>query len=414
MEYMFRGAFFHFWRMFKMNRLTTLSIVFLAVLVASVQGFAENAVINLGPEEIVKADGNDIVVPGYSVPSFEDWNNDNLKDLIVGEGGGTTTGKVRVYLNVGTESNPIFINYFYAQAGGKDLTCTPQGCMGCFPRVVYWDQDERIDLLVGLSDGTAKIFLNITDNNAPAFDAGTSIQVGVDPASNLDVGSRATPILVHWNEDDDMLDLVAGALDGSIHIYYNCGCGGSVPPHFNLSPVDGLFAEDDGNNLRVPSDRSSPVFLDLDGDGKKDLLTGNTNGQILFYKNVTTDSIPAFSGYSFVQSNGVDIDLVGTPRSRPFVCNWNDPNDGYWDLLVGAGDGKVRLYRGIPKQGDLNGDGVIDGADFTILAMVLDQTVTPENYLADLNKDGVVDILDLIIFLDLWLGPYGGTDVEKT
>ena len=44
-------------------------------------------VINLGPEEILKAGGQEIVVPGYSVPSFEDWNNDGREDLIVGEGG---------------------------------------------------------------------------------------------------------------------------------------------------------------------------------------------------------------------------------------------------------------------------------------------------------------------------------------
>ncbi len=67
--------------------------------------------IDLGPEEIVDANGVDIIVPGYSVPSFEDWNNDLLKDLIVGEGS-PSVGKVRVYLNVGTEADPQFDSFF--------------------------------------------------------------------------------------------------------------------------------------------------------------------------------------------------------------------------------------------------------------------------------------------------------------
>lgn len=154
-----------------------------------VQAFGQDGVINLGPEEVLQADGNDITVLGYSVPSFEDWNNDGLRDLIVGEGGNNYPGKIRVYLNVGIESDPCFANYFYAQADGADLTCTPQGCQGCFPRVVNWDADDRKDLLVGLADGTVKVFLNVTDNNEPAFDAGTLVTVGSGAVSALDVGS---------------------------------------------------------------------------------------------------------------------------------------------------------------------------------------------------------------------------------
>ncbi len=79
--------------------------------------------LNLGPEERVQAGAGDIVVPGYSVPSFDDWNNDNLKDLIVGEGSGLEpNARVRVYLNIGTESDPQFADFFYAQSAGVDLS----------------------------------------------------------------------------------------------------------------------------------------------------------------------------------------------------------------------------------------------------------------------------------------------------
>ena len=369
-------------------------------------------VLNLGPEEIIQANGADIQVPGYSVPSFVDWNNDNLQDLVVGQGSGFGDAKVRVYLNVGTESAPAFADYFYAQSEGSDLTCPASGCMGCFPRVVYWDADMRKDLLVGQADGTVKIFLNNGTDSEPVFDAGQTIKAGLDD-ENLDVGSRATPTLIDW-DNDSKTDLVVGAFDGQIHIYLNCGCSGGIPPSFNFSSLSGNSVPEDGWDLVVPSNRSSPVILDLDGDGKKDLLTGNTEGQLLFYKNVGTDDKPGFSGYSLVESNGVAINLMGMPRSRPFVCYWTGdgnfgPIDNYPDVLIGSGDGKVRLYRGKSetktktKAGDLDGNDIIDLADLALLITSWPQTDCGLCDGADLTGDGNVDKDDVHRFIDIFL-----------
>jgi hypothetical protein len=391
-------------------------IAVLAVLLVSMPGVAADVVLNFGPEEIVQAGGQDIVVPGYSVPSFADWNNDLLQDLIVGEGGNGAAGKVRVYLNRGTEADPCFTDYFYVQSNGQDLTCTPAGCLGCFPRFVRWDADYYKDLLIGLGDGTVRIYLNIGDANEPTFDGGANVTVGEGDVFNLDVGNRATAVPVQW-DDDGLLDLVVGDADGYLHVYYNCGCGGGIPPHFYFSTSAGLLVQENGHDLLVPGLRASPVILDLDGDRKKDLLTGNTSGQILFYRNVGLDSLPTFAGYTLVQSAGQPIDLPGSLRSRPFLCHWTGegqfgPRDGYWDLLVGYGDGKIHLYRGIPRPGDFNGDGAIDAADFTLLAQAVDQPVPPEGSPADLNADGVVDVLDLRLFVDIWLAEYVPPDAE--
>lgn len=393
-----------------MNRSTSLCLVVLAGSIFSASVSAEEFALNFGPEEIIQADGNDIVVPGYSVPSLVDWNNDGLQDLVTGEGGAIGTvapAKVRVYLNRGTEAQPVFKDFFYVQAAGQDLTLTPEGCMGCFPRVVDWDEDGRQDLLVGVSDGTVRIYMNIADNNNPSFDAGKNLKVGPDAAIDLDVGKRPTPIVVDWN-NDGMLDIVSGAWDGYIHIFYNCGCGGSVPPRFTTTfTAVGLIVQESGRDLMVPGTRSSPVVMDFDGDGKKDLLTGSTDGTILLYRNLGTESLPIFSGYSLVRSNGQPIDLPSNQRSRPFVCHWTGAKDGYWDLLVGYGDGKVRLYRGIPKVGDFSGNGVMDADDFTILARALDKPIPASGAPTDLNNDGFVDILDLRLFADLWLTEHG-------
>ncbi|MBN2182919.1 MAG: VCBS repeat-containing protein [Sedimentisphaerales bacterium] len=293
----------------------------------------------LGKEEIVRAGDMDIIVPGYSVPSFVDWNNDGLKDLVIGEGGSFGDAKILVYLNIGTKSEPQFLEdlCFYAQSYNYDLTCAASGCLGCFPRVVYWDADECKDLLVGQSDGTVKIFKNKWTDSYPIFDDGTLLQVG---GSNIDVGSRATPSITDWNNDGKK-DLVVGAMDGRIHLFINEGT--DTEPVF----IKEIYAQENGSDLIVPGGRSSPEVRDLDGDGCKDILTGNTDGQILLYVNVGTDKAPEFSGYSFVESDGFVIDLEDSPRSRPFVCDWTA--DGYLDVLVGAGDGKVHLYQSVPE-----------------------------------------------------------------
>ena len=83
-------------------------------------------------------------MPGYSVPSFADWNDDHRKDLIVGEGGGGVPGKIRVYLNVGTEADPCFADYIYAQSNGKDLVFTPEGCLGCSPASLTGTRTSRM------------------------------------------------------------------------------------------------------------------------------------------------------------------------------------------------------------------------------------------------------------------------------
>jgi len=385
--------------------LTAFSAVFFMVGVSSL---ANGQSLNFAQEELVQADGIDIEVPGYSVPSFVDWNNDDLKDLVIGQGSGAfSPAKVRVYLNVGTESDPQFSDYFFAQSGNSDLTVPASGCLGCFPRIVDWNGDDRKDLLIGLANGTIKIFLNIDTNENPRFDAGSTLQVGILILQrDLDVGSRATPAFLDW-DNDGLKDLVVGALDGRIHIYQNCGCEHPVPA-FYYEPAEGSFVRENGSILIVPQLRSSPVVFDFDGDGSKDLLTGDTEGQILFYRNVGTDANPAFSGYSLVQSDGAAINLPDSPRSRPFVCYWTGdgifgPIDGYPDLLVGAGDGRVHLYRGIPRAGDMNVDGAIDFEDFALFATYWQQTECGQCGGADFTGDEAVDFNDLRELAANWL-----------
>jgi len=378
--------------------------IFLQVLLLNVS-LSQGELI-LGPEQLVQGDNVSIDVPGYSVPSFVDWNNDGKKDLIVGEGSGTDTPKVRVYLNVGTASAPQFSTYFYAQSNGSDLTVLGGGCLGLFPRVVYWDADSNKDLLIGLADGTVKIYLNTGNDTEPTFDAGQFLQVGAPGSkTNINVIARATPIAVDWNSDGKK-DLVVGDFIGQINVFVNEGT--DTEPDFLT--VKSLREGDD--DLIVPEGRSSPVVLDVDGDQKNDLLTGNTAGQLIFYSNTGTAALPMFSDHSFVEANGVPIDLPDSARSRPSACDWTD--DGLLDVLIGGSDGLVRLYQhafcGDDQHpypvADFDQNCIVNWSDFSIFAAHwLESPCPASDYCegTDLDYSGLVDWGDFAIFAGHWL-----------
>jgi hypothetical protein len=59
------------------------------------------------------------VAVGHATPYVVDWDGDGKKDLLVGQFG---DGKLRIYLNRGTDARPKFEGFTYLQAGGKDAS----------------------------------------------------------------------------------------------------------------------------------------------------------------------------------------------------------------------------------------------------------------------------------------------------
>ena len=56
---------------------------------------------------------------GHFVPCVADWNGDGKKDLIVGQ---LMSGKIRLYLNEGSDAAPKLGEVQFMQAGGKDIS----------------------------------------------------------------------------------------------------------------------------------------------------------------------------------------------------------------------------------------------------------------------------------------------------
>jgi len=99
-------------------------------------------------------------------------------------------------------------------------------------------------------------------------------------------------------------------------------------------------------DLTVAGGQSSPAVADFNGDRRLDLLVGNTDGQLYFYPNTDTLTAPAFERASQLTAGGIAIDLPDAASSRPFLGDYD--GDGISDVLLGAADGLVRLYRRLP------------------------------------------------------------------
>jgi hypothetical protein len=217
--------------------------------------------------------------------------------------------------------------------------------------VVDADNDGRKDLLVGEAEGAIRLYLNVNTDADPRFNGFVRLQVGPPGMKmDIDVGQRTTPDVVDWN-NDGRRDLVVGSKDGKIHLFINEGTDSAWDFHTEQ------FIQEDGIDIIIPTLRASPEIVDFDGDGMKDLITGNTEGRVLFYPNIGSDAAPVFSGYTAIEADGVPIDLAGAMRSRPFIGDWN--GDGVDDLLVGYGDGLIRLYRGTFELADASTPGAI-------------------------------------------------------
>ncbi|OAM90309.1 VCBS repeat-containing protein [Termitidicoccus mucosus] len=105
----------------------------------------------------------------------------------------------------------------------------------------------------------------------------------------------------------------------------------------------------------------APSVCDWDGDGVLDFLVGNSEGFVLFFKNIGTNAAPAFLPGERMRAAGRDIHLQagysgsvqGTPEARwgynsPTVFDWN--GDGLPDIIMGDITGNYTLYlnRGAP------------------------------------------------------------------
>ena len=265
---------------------------------------------------------NGVDAGSYSMPTFEDIDNDGDKDAFIG----ALDGTIYYYKNTGSAAAPVFTS---TTGVGNPFNGVDVGNYSA-PSFVDIDNDGDKDAFIGATTGQILYYKNTGTVSAPVFTATTGVS---NPFNGVDIGSYSTPSFVDIDNDGDK-DAFIGAIDGTIYYYKNTGS--AAAPVFTAT----TGASNPFNGVGIGS-YSNPSFVNIDGDGDMDAFIGALDGTMRYYKNTGTATVPVFTATTGASNpfNGVDIGSAAAPG---FV---NIDGDGDMDAFIGASDGTIYYYK---------------------------------------------------------------------
>jgi len=203
--------------------------------------------------------------------------------------------------------------------------------------VCDWNNDGRLDLITGERYGFYTMFFRKEDGNLT--NAGRIQARGADMVAD----TNSWPFVVDWNRDGRK-DLLIGQeglnYSSNVNVYLNQGTD-SAPVFEDSTPV--LH-----NGSPFNDRRTVPLLVDLDRDGKRDLVLGEWYSSVRFYPNVGTDTNPLFNTYINLVEPDPDSFLNGNPPRINFT-DWD--GDGDLDMITCDYYGSVFLRRNSTPTG---------------------------------------------------------------
>ncbi|OGG93572.1 MAG: hypothetical protein A2527_11740 [Candidatus Lambdaproteobacteria bacterium RIFOXYD2_FULL_50_16] len=256
-----------------------------------------------------------------SVPVFADVNLQRKFDLLVG----TVDGKVHLYINQGTRGKPDF------------RTAKPKAVVEfglethASPGLTDWDGDGDLDLIVGMKNGTLSFYENKGDRFFPDW------QPIHENFLLIDVGGESAPYFIDIDKDGDD-DMIMGSSNPTVSLFEN-RVQTDRRVLWNIKP--NLF---NFNKLVVTGSRASVAAGDLDQDGDLDLIVGEKNGNLNYFRNDGTAKEP-----NWILVTEELLFITGMENSAPELGDVD--GDGDLDLLVGDKQGMVAFIEnlGTPK-----------------------------------------------------------------
>lgn len=324
-----------------------------------------------------------------STVSLFDLDNDNDYDLFLGD---ISCNPIYYLQNTGNAQSAVM-----AQPAPSFPLNTIPASLPIFPASYFVDVtfDQKPDLIVAPNTFTdesntvdfsfsAWLYTNVGSGNSNQF---VFSKTNFLQESMVDVGQMARVTLEDIDQDGD-LDLLVGS-DGrllspvnyrsSLMVFTNTGS--TTSPAFTLTNNDflGLLAQ---GRREV-----TPLFVDFNQDGKKDLIVTSTNlagaaMQVRLYTNL------ASTGSDPYQFNAANSSVLGIPMSIGDKLEFHDmDNDNDLDVLIGKPTGRLEYRRN-------DGNGIYTlvtnrfmGYNFS----VFEQLVMP--YITDIDGDNLQDLI---------------------
>lgn len=191
------------------------------------------------------------------------------------------------------------------------------------PFVVDYNNDGLKDIIAGDADGN--VYLYLSEEQLQEDGSKKVVLVAKGAVQNINVGSRAVPFVVDY-DNDGKKDLLVGSGDGHIYLYLNTR--DDAAPEFTSAGT----IKATGSDITISN--SAPNVVDYNNDGKKDLVVGGAGGTLRLYVNVGTDASPEFDASVTIKADNADLSAGLNSNSKVFFTDWN--SDGKKDMVVGG------------------------------------------------------------------------------
>lgn len=335
---------------------------------------------NSFPDNTIAVDV-DIFPAGF----HRDFDNDGIRDLLVSPNTPNLSlnkNSVWYYKNNGTDLFPSF-SYEQDDLFQEDMIEVGEGA---YPVFFDYNNDGLEDLFLGnhgvfdpvtdtYSSGIS-LYENTGTATSPAF---TLITEDFEGLSSIGLGLSVYPAFGDMDGDGDK-DMMLGDVSGQLFYFENVAPQGQTAD-FTLASAN--YTDFDNNPIDV-GQFSTPQFFDVNRDNVLDLLIGERNGNVNYYENIGTATVPSFrlmedtlGGFSVAEY----WDIIGYSVPRMYE------KDGDYHLLVGSKVGTLHLYNNI--DGNLTGDfNLVDS-----VYMGINTGTRSAPALVDLNGNGVLDLV---------------------